>query len=254
MHALLVQPPRLCLWRAVTDNDMSFSLHPRFVRSGFFSLWLENVDTQTNLDSTTVTFQYRSAFGDPVVHKRILGATADGDLTFREEVTLPPGTRDGLRVGVEFTLGEGFENVSWVGLGPWENYPDRNSSALLGRWNSTIDDFVVPYVRPQENGTRGGVTSLEITGPAGSARIDAPRPMHMSVGRHTVDQLESARHWWELPGSTSTTVHLDIAHRGIGTALLGPDTLPLHRLATEQYSWDWKLQLTGPERRTTSLS
>ena len=36
--------------------------------------------------------------------------------------------------------------MEWVGLGPWENYPDRHSSALLGRWASSIDDLATPYL------------------------------------------------------------------------------------------------------------
>lgn len=37
-----------------------------------------------------------------------------------------------MRVGIEFTLAEGFEHSAGIGLGPWENYPDRASSVLLG--------------------------------------------------------------------------------------------------------------------------
>lgn len=61
-----------------------------------------------------------------------------------QQATLPEGTRDGLRVGVAFTLAEGFEHSAGIGLGSWENYPDRASSALLGRWESTIDALLSP--------------------------------------------------------------------------------------------------------------
>nr|WP_256251996.1 beta-galactosidase small subunit [Streptomyces sp. yr375] len=39
-------------------------------------------------------------------------------------------------------------------------------------------------------------------------------------------------------------MHLDIAHRGLGTAVLGPDTHPRHRLTGRAYAWEWRLTLT----------
>jgi len=61
-----------------------------------------------------------------------------------QQAILPEGTRDGLRVGITFTLAEGFEHSAGIDLGSWENYPDRASSALLGRWESTIDALLSP--------------------------------------------------------------------------------------------------------------
>lgn len=247
-HPLLARAPRLSLWRALTDNDRAFSLDQRFVRSGFFALESVKTSVTAHEDRTAVTIHHRTAFGDEVVHHRELVEAGPDDFVFREEVVLPEDTRDGLRVGMVFELVAGFEHATWVGLGPWENYPDRRRHALLGRWDSAIDDLAVPYVRPQEHGTRGGVTELAVTGPAGRVAISTPVPVHVNVGRHTTEQLESAGHWWELPDSDTTVIHVDIAHRGVGTALLGPDTRPGHRLAGTRYSWAWRLHLERNEQ------
>ncbi|WP_422933288.1 glycoside hydrolase family 2 TIM barrel-domain containing protein [Sinomonas sp. P47F7] len=241
-HPLLVAPPRLSLWRALTDNDGSFALDQRFVRSGFFALEPIKVRIEDEPSAVLVSTWYRAAFGDEIEHRRRISRHGD-TFRFEEHVELPGGTRDGLRVGVEFELDGQFDTASWVGLGPWENYPDRNTSALLGRWTIPIDDLAVPYVIPQENGTRGGVDTLELNGPSGVATIRSADPLHINVGRHTVQELEDAAHWWELPASTRTIVHLDIAHRGVGTGLLGPDTRPQHRLFGAHYTWTWELNL-----------
>ncbi|WP_198411130.1 glycoside hydrolase family 2 TIM barrel-domain containing protein [Microbacterium suaedae] len=242
---LLASPPRLSLWRALTDNDMAFALDQRFVRSGFFQLTPEDVRVAQAEDAATVEIAYRTAFGDRVVHRRRVGEVESRDLVFDEEVILPEGTRDGLRVGVEFVLRDGFDDTSWVGLGPWENYPDRRAAALLGRWTQRVDDWAVPYVRPQANGTRGGVTCLDVSGSAGRIRVEAPHGLHATVSRHSADELEAADHWWELPARAVTRIHLDVAHRGVGTGLLGPDTRPPHRLVGTHYAWSWRLSLEG---------
>ncbi|WES66305.1 glycoside hydrolase family 2 TIM barrel-domain containing protein [Microbacter sp. GSS18] len=240
---LLVAPPRLELWRALTDNDMSAALDQRFVRSGFFQL--TPVETQT-VDSDagrTIRTLYRAAFGDTVEHTRILSIAPDGGYLFDEEVTLPEDSNDHLRVGMAFELAAGFERAAWVGYGPWENYTDRRTAAMLGRWDLPIDDLAVPYLRPQENGTRSGVTRLELTGAAGRAVVACDRPVHVNVSRHSVADLESVDHWWELPHRETTVVHVDVAHRGMGTGRLGPDTGIAHRLTQTRYRWRWQLTL-----------
>ncbi|MEQ0558230.1 glycoside hydrolase family 2 TIM barrel-domain containing protein [Amycolatopsis sp. NEAU-NG30] len=246
-HPLLARAPRLSLWRALTDNDRAFSLDQRFVRSGFFALEPVKTSVTAREDRTAVAIHYRTAFGDEVVHHRDLIEAGPHDYVFREDVVLPEDTRDGLRVGMVFELVAGFRDATWVGLGPWENYPDRRRHALLGRWAAPIDELAVPYVRPQEHGTRGGVTELAVTGPAGRIEVSTAVPVHVNVGRHTVDQLEAAGHWWELPDSDATVIQVDIAHRGVGTALLGPDTRSAHRLAGTRYSWQWRLRLETQE-------
>ncbi len=249
-HPLLRRAPQLSLWRALTDNDGSFSLDQCFVRSGFFRLTPEDVTSEETPGGLVVVTRYATAWGDEVLHRRTVRGVEDGDgdldVVLAEQVTLPQGTTDGLRVGMEFELADGFEQAGWVGLGPWENYPDRCASALLGAWSSPIDDLAVPYVLPQENGTRGGVTELRLTGPAGAVRATSPTPLHMNVSRWSTEQLEDAAHWWELPESSTTIVHLDVAHRGVGTALLGPDTRRPYRLPTREYAWEWRLTLPGP--------
>ncbi|ADP83640.1 glycoside hydrolase family 2 TIM barrel-domain containing protein [Pseudofrankia inefficax] len=247
-HPLLRTGPRLCLWRALTDNDRSFALDQRFVRSGFFQLTPRQVEIRPDGEGAAVTTRYATAFDTEVVHHRTIAALTPPDHPYteyllRERVVLPDDTEDALRVGVVFELCDGFDEARWVGLGPWENYPDRRSSALLGAWHSRIDDLAVPYLFPQENGGRGQTTELRLTGPAGTVSTFHQSPLHMTVRRHRVEELEAASHWWELPPSAATVVHLDVAHRGLGTAVLGPDTRPRFRLPDREYAWTWRLRL-----------
>ncbi|WP_199837520.1 glycoside hydrolase family 2 TIM barrel-domain containing protein [Streptomyces caniscabiei] len=239
-HPLLRQAPQLSLWRALTDNDNAFSLDNRFLRTGFFDLSTVDVQLDKSGDDLVVTTCYQAAFGDQVLHRRTITALDDADWVLKESVELPE-VGEALRVGMRFELADGFDQVRWTGLGPWENYPDRRASALLGTWQSSIDDLAVPYLLPQESGVRGEVTTLEISGPAGTVRTRHTTPLHMNVSRYSTAELEAATHWWKLPSSTTAIVHLDIAHRGAGTGALGPDVRPEHRLTDRRYDWQWRL-------------
>lgn len=240
-----VQPPTLSLWRALTETDNSFALDKRFVRSGFFKLTPKSVAVDEEASSTKVTTIFLTAWDEEIIHTRLITSSAPGEFVFDEHVTLPKDTSDGLVIGIEFQLIDGFTDATWVGLGPWENYPDRRESALLGRWESSIDDLATPYIVPQTNGTRGGIEQATLRGTAGTVQINTELPMHLTVSRYSMNELEEATHWWKLPESSSTFVQLSIAERGVGTALLGPDTRPEYRLSGTKYAWKWAIALTN---------
>jgi beta-galactosidase len=43
----------------------------------------------------------------------------------------------------------------------------------------------------------------------------------------------------------AAVVHLDAAHRGLGTASCGPDTLPEYLVGPGIYRWSWTLERIG---------
>ena len=119
------------------------------------------------------------------------------------------------------------------GAGPHETYPDRKRGGLrrpLGSRPST--DQYVPYIRPQENGGHADVRWLELRDAGGRGlRIDARRAAP-GLGRPTSAPPTSPRRptTSTLVPVAETIVHLDAAHRGLGTASCGPDTLPEYLL------------------------
>lgn len=56
------------------------------------------------------------------------------------------------RVGMRLQLPKTYENMTFFGRGPFENYQDRKSAAFIDLYTSKVKDQYVPYVRPQENG------------------------------------------------------------------------------------------------------
>ena len=59
------------------------------------------------------------------------------------------------RIGMELAMPGEYSNFEFFGLGPHENYCDRNSSALVGHYVQRVEDqYHYGYVRPQESGTK----------------------------------------------------------------------------------------------------
>jgi beta-galactosidase len=224
---LVLEPPRLQLWRAATDND-GLRLMPQRP-GGPLGRWLE-----LGLDR---------GIPEGVVHRQSFRRLADGGLLVENEVELPPDLRDLPRVGVVLTLRPGFERLEWEGLGPWESYADRAASALLGTWRSTVTDEYVPYVMPQEHGHHGEVRRLALADERGRGLEVLGRPtIGFTASHFTADDLWRARHTSDLEPRAETILSLDHAQRGLGTASCGPDAGERYRLLEPSYRFSYVLR------------
>jgi beta-galactosidase len=183
---------------------------------------------------------------DGVVHRQAFRLLDDGGLLVENEVQLGQDLRDLPRVGVVLTLAAGLEQLEWEGLGPWENYPDRQASALLGTWRSTVTAEYVPYVMPQEHGHHGEVRRLAVTDERGCGLEVLGRPViGFSAGHFTAGDLWRARHTSDLEPRAETVLSLDHAQRGLGTASCGPDTAERYRLLEPFYRFAYVLRRLG---------
>ena len=72
-------------------------------------------------------------------------------------------------------------------------------------------------------------------------RIALGRPGQVSATHFRASDLAAATHDVELTPRAETIVHLDAAHRGLGTASCGPDTLPEYLVGPGTYRWTWTL-------------
>ncbi len=60
-----------------------------------------------------------------------------------------------MRYGMKLAMPGRFSTVDFYGKGPWENYSDRNSAAVVGRYVQSVNDqYHYGYVRAQESGTK----------------------------------------------------------------------------------------------------
>ena len=158
-----------------------------------------------------------------------------------ETAVLPDELVDLPRVGTVLEVVPGLDQVSWLGPGPWESYPDRRAAGAVGWHRCSVAALHTPYLRPQESGGRYGVRRFTLTGAGGRLAVVLDEPRQVSWSHHRPGDLDSATHDAELVARPQTVVHLDAAHRGVGTASCGPDTLPAYLFGPGTYRWSWVL-------------
>jgi beta-galactosidase len=247
----VVAGPLLQLWRAATDND-GLRLMPQR-DAGPLPRWLElgldrlehRLESIRELDGAVEVVHRASGRGrwDDALHRQTYRRLRDGALLVRNEVELGDDLRDLPRVGVVLVLRPGLEWLEWDGRGPWENYPDRKASALVGHYRSTVAEQYVPYILPQEHGHRCDMTRLALTDARGHGLAVEGRPtIGFTASHFTADDLFRARHTCDLRPRPEVILSLDHAQRGLGTASCGPDTSPRHRLVAPSYRFEYVLR------------
>lgn len=241
-HPLLAASPVLSLWRAPTDNDRIGGMAAAWSATGIDRLERRLVALERDGARARIVDEVTTGAGIAIAHDRVARAGADGSLTVEESVVIPPELTDLARVGVVLEAVPGLEDLTWFGTGPHETYPDRKRSGLVAIHRSTVAGQAVPYIRPQENGGHADVRWLELRDADGRGfRLAFDRPLQVSATHHRAAALAAATHHPELVPSPETIVHIDAAHRGLGTASCGPDTLPAYLVGPGTYTWSWTL-------------
>jgi beta-galactosidase len=254
VHPLLSSSPRLSLYRAPTDNDRIGGMGAMWTEWGLDSLTrsVKSIGREAG-GVVTVVSEERTGAGIVVEHAQRLVPIANGGILVHETVRIPEELSDLPRVGIVLETVPGMENVEWFGRGPVETYPDRRLGGSIARWSSTATDQHVPYGRPQESGGHADVRWIELFDGRGNGfRLAADAPAQFSATHHRATELAAARHDVELVAAPQTIVYFDTAHRGLGTASCGPDTLPEYIVKPGTYEWSWAIGPLGPRGQSKS--
>src|SRR5699024_10610433 len=101
----------------------------------------------------------------------------------------------------------------------------------FGTWSSSVTDLQVPYVFPQENGSRAGVVRATLTGPGSGAgttagagaglELRAERGLGLAVRPWSTAELDEKRHDGALRPDGRTWVTVSAALHGVGSAACG---------------------------------
>jgi beta-galactosidase len=162
------------------------------------------------------------------------------------------------RIGQQLALPREYDTVTWLGRGPHENYADRSTSALVGRYSMPLREFVHHYTRPQENANRSDVRWIAFTNDSGQGflAVHGDRLLNASAWPYSQLDLEQATHIHQLPNRDFVTVNLDLGQRGVGGInSWGAHPLPQYTLPAGFYHYDFLLlPLSGTETDLSAIA
>ena len=170
--------------------------------------------------------------------------------TFEVPDSLPPLPR----LGILIELPREYEQLSWYGRGPWDNYPDRKVSCPIGLWRSTVSQQYVHYPRPQDSGNHEDCTYVELRTKKGKKlRIEAvDEPFSFSALPYSAQYIASKTHDYELVdegpntrnSEAKTYLSIDCAVMGLGNSSCGPGVLKKYTIDAKKRH-QLKIRITG---------
>jgi beta-galactosidase len=206
-------------WRAPTDNDIGWKVPVNM------AVWKDAGAhaelKKLELVTTSTGTQLLGSFNLPVTATDfyiIYSLLTDGKAFIDLSLDVGKGTPEMPRIGFQFAVPATFNQVKWHGRGPQENYWDRKTGALVGIYRSTVDDWITPYVRPQQNSDRTDIRWAEFTDAKGNGlQIQyITKLLQISAWPYSENDLETTTHNNLLPHRDFVTVNVDGWQMGIG--------------------------------------
>jgi len=217
---LVASGPRPNFWRAPTDNDRGNDMPERCAPwKAATGNWVVSTSSVRQLGPAEVEIRFDGSF--PAVESTnsviytVLGA---GDIVVEHQFSPGGGDLPELpRFGMQMVIPGGFETVSWYGRGPHESHWARKAGARVGVYEGTVDQQFVDYSEPQENGNKTDVRWMTLTNDQGIGLLVVGEPLfNFSALHYTTDDLENAKHSYEMNHREDTTVSIDMQQTGVG--------------------------------------
>ena len=220
---LISKPMTPSFWRAPTDNDFGNNFQ---TKSNAWRTAAQNrVLKEFTQNGNTLRAVYKL---QEVPSTYVVDYTPLADGSLRVEVGWIVTDKNAFvpelpRFGMIVTMPNTYDNFSWYGRGPQENYSDRNTAAFLGRYSGKVADMRWDYIRPQETGNHTDVREATLTDAAGyGLEVRGRRPLEVTA----LDVLPSAldpgmvKHQQHIsdiaPDLRNVFLYIDLAQRGLG--------------------------------------
>ena len=225
---MISEPMLPCFDRALVENDLGARFQNRFALWRNIKFQVASIAAKPVGNSCQVDVAFAPIDGKGIVKVAYL-VDPDGTVAVSESLEDAGSLSEAqylFRFGMRFAMPGQYSDLDFFGLGPWENYADRHSAALLGRYRQRVEEqYHYGYPRAQESGTHTGMRWLNILDETGSGlKLFAPTPFSASALPFSLEDLDTHVHSLELKAKAHenersrgmTYVHMDLAQMGVG--------------------------------------
>ena len=232
-------------WRAPTDNDFGANLQKKLRVWKNPGIKLLSINSVHENGMAVVKAEYDMK---NVSAKLYLTYTINNEgaikVTQKMTTTQDSKVANMFRFGMQMVMPKSFENISYYGRGPIENYADRKTCTDLGIYNQTVTEQFYKYIRPQENGTKSDIRWWRQLNEAGNGlEFVAEAPFSASALHYTIESLDEGlekvqMHSQEVEPANLTNVLIDKVQYGLGCVnSWGKSPLPEYRVPYADYEF-----------------
>ncbi len=232
---MLLSPLMPMFTRPAIDNDVKGATAGYMRRQRPFwdkyakELQVESIDIQESDNKVNATINYTPNSGVrlTIIYSIYSDGVVGVDMTMNAEKEVADIIRLGMSMGVPYS----FVDTKYYGMGPHESYIDRCRSTEVSEYSFKTNDLYYNYVMPQESGNRMGVRWAELSGKDGVINITANSEFAFSAWRYTAQNIEDAKHPYDLKDGGFYTINIDHTQAALAGTL--SEILPQYELKSE---------------------
>ncbi|MFT7626576.1 MAG: beta-galactosidase [Ulvibacter sp.] len=239
--------PKPNFWRAVTDNDFGSKMQIKNIewkKASLFSEVTEVVSNQISANEVELKVTYKLP-GVATLFKSVYTINGNGVIRIENTLGVTDYNGDLPRIGMRMQLPKQYNEMTYFGRGPWENYQDRKHSAFVDLYTSTVSDQYVPYIRPSENGYKTEVRWVSLINNNGNGLMVVAEDAEKGLGigalhmpnedfdmtpgldygdstsvdeKYQIDgipEVDSAKHTTEIKEQDLVQLNIDLVQRGV---------------------------------------
>lgn len=215
----ILQPLIPDFTRPLTDNDRRGWKPQRKLRQWYESgMKLINTRTGESEDQEALVINEYSLINDSATVTVTYTFSGSGVIKVDYELIVKPGLPNIPKVGMQLGTAPSYQQITYFGRGPMENYTDRNYGTDIGLYEQDISEFADSYVVPQEYANRTDVRWMSLTDPnkKNGILIVADSLLSMSAWPFTEENIGNAKHTNKLLKAPYITLNIDLVQMGVG--------------------------------------
>ncbi|WP_281613791.1 glycoside hydrolase family 2 TIM barrel-domain containing protein [Flammeovirga sp. SubArs3] len=222
---IINEAPKPSFWRAPVDNDFGNHMQKEsnVWRMAHRNKSVKSIDVKEEGNSVLVDVVYHLKNVDADYH---LTYAINGEGAISVSVAMDIEGRKDLpelpRFGMNMILSNEYDQFTYYGRGPVENYQDRNNATLVGIYESTVAEQYHAYLRPQENGNKTDVRWLTLLNDKGfGLRVIGQQPLSVTALHNRISDFDPGeekkqRHINDIYQRNLVSLNIDLKQRGVG--------------------------------------
>lgn len=239
-------------WRGITDNDVANGTQERCAtwREAGKKMVLKSIKTQADNQKATVTADFDMPEQESqmqITYQMLANGNVEVNMHFI------PGNKalpEMPRLGMRMILKGDYDQMTWLGRGPQENYADRKSGYLIGKYSASVWEQYHPYVRAQETANKCDVRWFTLASKAGAGiRVEGAEPLSVSAWNFPQDDLLYVpstiehRHGGCVDKKDMVWVNIDHLQMGVGgDNTWGAMVHPEYTITPKEWSYSFTIK------------
>ena len=244
---LLKEPLKPYFWKPATENQKHNNYNRRLGQWRNAGEAMSLISSKVSEQNGNIVLSFEKEMEIGATYSLTYKINSEGKILVSADYA---PTKEGLplmpKFGMKMLVNPEMDKVTWYGRGVYENYPDRKSSEFIGEYSLPLDDFVVNYPAPQENGNRCDVRWMTFSDGKLNLRVEGLQPLCFRAWPWMEGDIEKAGHPFELPDRDFINVNIDLNIHGVGcNDGWGAQTLEKYTIdANKPYSYGFILSCT----------